>query len=133
MNNDGSTTMYGGMLNEVVISSNHSSGGYGYSSSGGFFSNGFLNDPYFMNSQFWDGSGYGILANAAAAGVTIYDAVTEGLQTHHVADLFVQAVIYDIALGVPVAGWIVGGAYFIGDEYFKNTHNGMSITEYYLN
>ena len=79
------------------------------------------------------GLGYGILANAAAAGVTIYDAVTEGLQTHHVADLFVQAVIYDIALGVPVAGWIVGGAYFIGDEYFKNTHNGMSITEYYLN
>ena len=59
MNNDGSTTMYGGMLNEVVISSNHSSGGYGYSSSGGFSSNGYLNDPYFMNSQFWDGSGYG--------------------------------------------------------------------------
>ena len=58
MNNDGFTTIYGGMLNEVVIS-NHSSGGYGYSSSGGFSNNGYLNDPYFMNSQFWAGSGYG--------------------------------------------------------------------------
>lgn len=74
----------------------------------------------------------GNLANAASAGLTVYDAMDQGLQTHHVADLLVQAVIYDIALGVPVAGWIVGGAYFIGDEYFKSTHNGISITEYYL-
>lgn len=56
MNNDGTTTIYGGMLNEVVVS-NHSSGGYGYSSSGNYSSNGYLNDPYFMNSQFWMGSG----------------------------------------------------------------------------
>jgi hypothetical protein len=57
INQDGSTTIYGGMLNEVVISSNHSSGGYGYSSSGSYSSNGYLNDPYFMNSLFWMGSG----------------------------------------------------------------------------
>jgi hypothetical protein len=57
MNDDGSTTIYGGMLNEVVIYSNHSSGGYGYSSSGSYSSNGYLNDPYFMNSLFWMGSG----------------------------------------------------------------------------
>jgi hypothetical protein len=55
MNNDGSTTIYGGMLNEVVISSNYSSGGYGYSSSGSFSNNGYLDDPNFLNSQFWDG------------------------------------------------------------------------------
>ncbi|WP_035141990.1 hypothetical protein, partial [Flavobacterium daejeonense] len=57
MNEDGSTTIYGGMLNEVVISSNHSSGGYGYSSSGSYSSNGLLTDPYFLNSLFWMGSG----------------------------------------------------------------------------
>ncbi|WP_026715538.1 hypothetical protein [Flavobacterium daejeonense] len=57
MNNDGTTTIYGGMLNEVVVYSNHSSGGYGYSSSGSYSSNGLLTDPYFLNSLFWMGSG----------------------------------------------------------------------------
>lgn len=74
----------------------------------------------------------GILANAAASGVTVYDAIENGLKTHHVADLFFQVAIYDIALAVPVAGWLIGGAYFVGDMYFKNTHNGVGITEYYL-
>jgi hypothetical protein len=77
-------------------------------------------------------AGIGNLANAAAAGITAYDAVKNGLKSHHVADLFVQTVIFDVALAVPVAGWIVGGAYFVSDQYFRSTHNGKSITEFYL-
>lgn len=68
ISSDGSVTIYGGMLQEVVIRRNSSSGGYssnGYSS-GGYSSGGYnwvgfnsyLNDSYFMNSQFWAGSGY---------------------------------------------------------------------------
>lgn len=77
-------------------------------------------------------SGIGNLAAAAAVLETGVDGFINGYKTHHVADLFVQAVIYDVALAVPVAGWIIGGAYFVSDQYFRSTHNGKSITEYYM-
>lgn len=78
-------------------------------------------------------SGVSNIANAAGVVLIGADVLENGFKLSHVGDLFVQAVIYDTALAVPVAGWIVGGAYFVGDQYFKSTHNGMSITQYYLN
>jgi len=71
-------------------------------------------------------------ANLLGAGMTIADGYVNGFQAHHAADLGIQAAIYGIGASVPVAGWIVGGAYFLGDMYFQSTHNGMSITQYYL-
>ena len=66
------------------------------------------------------------------AGMTVADGFANGFQAHHAADLGIQAAIYGIGASVPVAGWIIGGAYFLGDMYFQSTHNGMSITQYYL-
>lgn len=71
-------------------------------------------------------------ANLLGAGMTIADGYVNGFQAHHAADLGIQAAIYGIGASIPVAGWIVGGAYFLGDMYFQSTHNGMSITQYYL-
>jgi hypothetical protein len=71
-------------------------------------------------------------ANYLGAGLTIADGFANGFQTHHAADLGIQATIYGISASVPVAGWVVGGVYFLGDAYFQSTHNGRSITEYYL-
>ena len=66
------------------------------------------------------------------AGLTVADGIENGFEAHHNADLGIQAAIYGIGASVPVAGWIVGGAFFLGDMYFQSTHNGQSITEYYL-
>ena len=70
--------------------------------------------------------------NILTAGFTIADGVTNGFEAHHFADLGIQAVIYGISASVPVFGWVLGGAYFVGDLYFQSTHDGKSITEYYL-
>lgn len=74
----------------------------------------------------------GTVATIAGAGVTLADGFENGFKAHHAADLGIQAGIYTLSASVPVAGWIVGGAYFVGDMYFQSTHNGMSITQYYL-
>ena len=66
----GGGAIFGGELNNVNVSGN-SSGGYGYSSSGGFNWGNltpYLNDPYFMNSQFWAGSGYSSGGYASGGG-----------------------------------------------------------------
>jgi len=71
-------------------------------------------------------------ANLLGAGMTIADGAVNGFQAHHAADLAIQATIYGIGASIPVAGWIIAGGYFLGDMYFQSTHNGMSITQYYL-
>lgn len=71
-------------------------------------------------------------ANLLGAGMTIADGYANGFQAHHAADLGIQAAIYGVGASIPVAGWIIGGGYFLGDLYFQSTHNGMSITQYYL-
>jgi hypothetical protein len=72
------------------------------------------------------------VANVLGAGLTIADGAVNGFQAHHAADLGIQAAIYGIGASIPVAGWILGGGYFLGDMYFQSTHNGKSITQYYL-
>ena len=70
---------------------------------------------------------------AVAGGlITIGDAVANGVQLHHAADLAIDAGIYALSASIPVAGWIVGGAWFLGNIAFQHYHNGQSITEYYL-
>lgn len=64
--------------------------------------------------------------------ITIADGLENGFQPHHAADLAIQGSIYALSASIPVAGWIVGGAFFLGDLYFQSTHNGQSITQYYL-
>ena len=64
---------------------------------------------------------------------TIGDAAGNGgWQAHHTADIGIQVAIYSLSASFPVAGWLIGGAYFLADVYFQSTHNGMSITQYYL-
>jgi hypothetical protein len=76
--------------------------------------------------------GISTLGVIAGAGLTIADGVANGFQIHHGVDLGIQAGIYGLSATIPVAGWAIGGAYFLGDMYFQNTHNGVSITQYYL-
>ena len=73
--------------------------------------------------------GGGVIAGLDMA-ATIYDGVTNtnGWGLHHTADLFITGAT---ALGGPV-GWLIGGIYFIADQSFQSTHEGQSITEYYL-
>lgn len=70
--------------------------------------------------------------NRAGAAVVIIDATINGPKKHHVADLAIQGAIYGIGLAVPGAGWVLAGGYFIADLTFQATHDGKSITEYYL-
>ena len=86
------------------------------------------------------GAGYMKWASRIGKGATVLGglatigdaAVNGGWQAHHAADLGIQVAIYSLSASVPVAGWLIGGAYFLGDVYFQSTHNGMSITQYYL-
>lgn len=75
------------------------------------------------------GKGATVLGGLATIGDA---AVNGGWQAHHTADIGIQVAIYSLSASVPVAGWLIGGAYFLGDVYFQSTHNGMSITQYYL-
>jgi hypothetical protein len=86
------------------------------------------------------GAGYMKWASRIGKGATVLGglatigdaAVNGGWQAHHTADLGIQVAIYSLSASVPVAGWLIGGAYFLGDVYFQSTHNGMSITQFYL-
>lgn len=69
-------------------------------------------------------TGFAVLS----AGLTIADGVQNGFKPHHVADLVVDATIYSISASVPVAGWIVGGLWFVGNLISEET-TGKSITE----
>jgi RHS repeat-associated protein len=62
--------------------------------------------------------------------VTVADGLfgEDGWQNHHTADLAVSAIIYGTAAAVPLAGWIVGGLYFVGDMA-SQYYTGKSITE----
>jgi hypothetical protein len=71
-------------------------------------------------------------SNLLGAGMTLADGAVNGFHAHHAADLGIQSIIYGISYSIPIAGWIVGGGYILGDMYFQSTHNGMSITQYYL-
>ncbi len=64
--------------------------------------------------------------------MTLADGFTNGFQNHHGIDLGIQGSIYVLSAALPVAGWAIGSAYFLGDMYFQNTHNGVSITQYYF-
>ncbi len=60
--------------------------------------------------------------------MTVYDGMSNGWQSHHTADLLITGGFYALSASVPVAGWIVGGAYFVADvgtQYYT----GKSITE----
>lgn len=149
----GSDTLYGGMLNEVIVAMK--SPPIGYQDSSSFDSlfgasvlawetNSVLTGS---NMEFAASLGIDISSDAkylkfierVGIGATILegamtglDAYNNGLEAHHVADLGIQAGLYYGFASVPVAGWALGTAYFLGNMYFESTHNGESITEYYL-
>jgi hypothetical protein len=77
-----------------------------------------------------EGAGKSLAITGAV--LTTLNGITNGWQNHHTADLSVDAAIYIISAEVPIAGWIMGGGYFIGNLIFEHYHNGQSITEYYL-
>ena len=59
----------------------------------------------------------------ASAGLTVYNAFNNGgFEDYHVADLGTQAIIYGAASAVPVAGWALGAAYFLGNYYTEKTY-----------
>jgi len=62
------------------------------------------------------------------AGLTVADGLENGWKPHHTADLVVDATIYTFSAAVPVAGWILGGVWFVGDMITEQI-TGKSITE----
>lgn len=63
-----------------------------------------------------------------SAGITVGDGIKNGWKPHHTADLVVDATLYTVAASVPVAGWIAGGIWFVGDLISEHL-TGKSITE----
>ena len=70
-------------------------------------------------------TGAGIALNAS-------DAYVNGLQGHHISDITIDGLIIATGAINPVAGIIVGSAYFLSDLGFQYFHDGKSITEYYF-
>ncbi|PZX59122.1 hypothetical protein, partial [Hydrotalea sandarakina] len=64
----------------------------------------------------------------ASAGITVVDGIQHGFKAHHVVDLAISGGIYFLCGSIPVAGWIVGGAYFI-TNIIVESKTGHSITE----
>jgi hypothetical protein len=62
------------------------------------------------------------------AAITVADGIQHGFQPHHIADLGVDAGIYALSASIPVAGWIIGGAYFLTNVIVE-AKTGKSITE----
>lgn len=73
----------------------------------------------------------GVSTTLIVAGVfsTIYDGTTNGWQNHHTADLVLTGGFYALSASVPVAGWIVGGSYFLAD-ITTQYYTGRSITQH---
>lgn len=65
----------------------------------------------------------------AGAVYTAFDGITNGWQNHHTADLVLTGGFYALSASVPVAGWIVGGSYFLAD-ITTQYYTGRSITQY---
>jgi RHS repeat-associated protein len=67
----------------------------------------------------------------ADVALTFADAyVNDGeLKRHHIADIGISGIIYGVAEISGPVGWILGGAYFLGNEWYKSEHEGRSITE----
>lgn len=65
----------------------------------------------------------GLAGLAIGGGVTINNAINNGgISDYHVADLGTQALIYGAASVVPVAGWALGAAYFLGNYYTEKNY-----------
>jgi hypothetical protein len=56
------------------------------------------------------------------------DGIQHGFKAHHVVDLAISGGIYFLCGSIQVAGWIVGGAYFI-TNIIVESKTGHSITE----
>lgn len=123
-------TLWGGQLNDVVIPPR------GSSAEQAFGAVAFGWDIKTMLSQlaaggdaagdfagylkYLEGAG---LAGLAIGGVFVFDDIqTKGLHNYHVADLGTQALIYGAATTVPVAGWALGAAYFLGNYYTERNY-----------
>lgn len=124
-------TVWGGQLNEVIVSRNSSSTeqvaaaiAFGWDTktmlsqltAGGNTAGDLAGYLKFLE---W-GSKVGL---GAGIGLTGYDAINNGgISNYHIADLGTQALIYGVASTVPVAGWALGAAYFLGNYYTEQTY-----------
>ena len=124
-------TVWGGELNEVIIYP----GGSSTAQTLGAVAFGW--DTKTMLSQLAAGGdaagdlagyfkyleGVGSAGLALGAGMTLFDAYDKGgLSDYHIADLGTQALIYGVATSLPVAGWALGAAYFLGNYYSEKTY-----------
>ena len=130
-------TIWGGQLNEVIVYHNSDPRSPNYNSAEqtlGAVAFGW--DTKTMLSQLAAGgdaagdlAGYfkyleagGLVGVAAGAYSTINSGLTDGWHDYHTADLGTQALIFGAASVVPVAGWALGAAYFLGNYYTERTY-----------
>lgn len=65
----------------------------------------------------------GVVGLVVSGALTGYDVIKNGsIEDYHIADLGTQALIYGAATTVPVAGWALGAAYFLGNYYCEKTY-----------
>jgi hypothetical protein len=64
----------------------------------------------------------GVVGLAVGSGMTIKEGLKDGFHDYHVADIGTQALIYGAVSTVPVAGWALGAAYFLGNYYTERNY-----------
>ena len=63
-----------------------------------------------------------------SAGITIADGYNNGWENHHTADLIVNGSLTGLSIVCPVAGFALGGLYFVGD-IASQYYTGKSLTQ----
>jgi hypothetical protein len=123
-------TVWGGQLNEVIIPPKGSSAeqtfnavAFGWDMKTMLSEIAIGGDAAGMEAQYLkylEGAGF---VGLAIGGAFVFDDIqTKGLHDYHVADLGTQALIYGAASVVPVAGWALGAAYFLGNYYTERNY-----------
>ncbi len=125
-------TIWGGQLNEVIVSRNSSTTeqtaaavAFGWDLKTMLSQVAIGGDAAGMEAQylsFLEKGGYlGLATSAGLVGLDI--AGNGGVSAYNVADLGTQALIYGAISVVPVAGWALGAAYFLGNYYTERNYS----------
>jgi hypothetical protein len=130
-------TIWGGQLNEVIVYHNSDPRSPNYNSAEQTFNAvafgwdmktmlseiAIGGDAAGMEAQYLEYLERAGFVGLAIGGAFVFDDIqTKGLHDYHVADLGTQALIYGAASVVPVAGWALGAAYFLGNYYTERNY-----------
>lgn len=131
-------TIWGGQLNDVIVPPRSSSAeqafgavAFGWDIKTILSQLAIGGDAVGMEAQYLKYlEGAGLAGFVAGAGMTLSDVYNQGgFSGYHVADLGTQAFILGAVSAVPVAGWALGAAYFLGN-YYSERNYGQGLYEH---